>query len=453
VTTARAAPTEPAEPDTGLRHAFAAFRYRDFTLFWSAALVSNTGNWMQSITVPYVLYRMTHSGTWLGIAAFANFFPALAVGPWAGSLADRFSRRTIVLITQTVQMIVAFSLWAVWVSGAATPWILLAHLLVYGAASGVNIASWQSFVPQLVPREALLGAVRLNSVQFTGARAFGPMLAGLVLAVFGPATSFMANALSFLLVIGALLMVHPYPAVVQPTSGSYLAHFREGIAYVRARIALSLPIVTITVVSLCGSAILQLGPAIAKDEFGVGKAAYGLLLGMFGAGAVVGALAMSVYGDRTARSRTAMAGLVIYTSGVLLLALAPGYAIGLAAMLVMGVAYLFVSVSLNTSIQVRVAETYRGRVLSIYLMGLLAGVPFGALIEGALADVIGLRATIAGAGALLLAYTLVMVGRFGAMAALDQGLDEDLEHDEIAAEALDGVGVDPNLGAAPHVPD
>jgi MFS family permease len=451
VTTARSA--EPAAPRSGLRHAFATFRYRDFALFWSAALISNTGNWMQSITVPYVLYLMTRSGTWLGIAAFANFFPALAVGPWAGSLADRFSRRSIVLVTQSVQMVVAFSLWAVWVTGLATPWVLLAHVFVYGAASGINIASWQSFVPQLVPREALLGAVRLNSVQFTGARALGPMLAGLVLAVFGPATSFMANALSFLVVIGALLMVHPYPAPVEPATGGYLEHFREGIAYVRARISLSLPIVTITIVSLFGSAVLQLGPAIARDEFGVGKAAYGFLLGMFGAGAVVGALVMSAYGDRVARSRMAMTGLVSYTAGVLLLASAPVYAVGLLAVLSMGVSYLLVSVSLNTSIQVRVAETYRGRVLSIYLMGLLAGVPFGALIEGLLADIAGLRATIAGAGVLLIVYTLVVLTRFDAMSPLDQALED--AHDEGAeSEAeLDALGADPNLGDAPHVPD
>lgn len=442
-TTAAAESRDERERPAGLRHAFVAFRHRDFALFWSAALVSNTGSWMQSITVPYVLYRMTSSGAWLGIAAFANFFPALVVGPWAGSLADRFARRTIILVTQTAQMVVAISLWAVWVAGVASPTILLLHLLAYGVASGVNITSWQSFVPQLVPREVMLGAVRLNSMQFTGARAFGPMLAGLVLAAFGPATSFMANALSFILVIGALLLVHPRPAPVEAASGSYLEHFRAGLAYVRARISLLLAVVTITVVSFFGSAIIQLAPAIADEQFHVGKAEYGLLVGMFGAGAVLGALIMAVYGDRVLRSRMAMAGLAVYTASVFALAGTPLYAFGLAALFLMGVAYLMISVSLNTSTQIRVAETYRGRVLSIYLMGLLAGVPFGALVEGWLADVVGLRVTIAGAGVVLVAYALVMLGRFGGLAPLDQGL----EH--LDAE----LAADPNVGAGPHVPD
>jgi MFS family permease len=420
---------EVAAGPSGFSQAFASLRHRDFALFWSAGLISNTGAWMQNITVPYVLYQLTHSTTWLGVSAFASFFPALVMGPLAGTVADRHSRRTVLLITQSILMVVAFSLWWFWVSGNATPGIILAHLLVAGVTGGINIASWQAFVPQLVPEEDLLNAVRLNSMQFTGARAFGPALGGLVLARFGPSSAFMVNAVTFLLVIGALLLVRPRPAAPIGQGSRVLAQFRDGLRYVRARRALALAVATITLTSLCGSAVVQLAPAIAHVEFHVGKAAYGLLVAMFGTGAVVGALVQAFVGDRVRRSRMTVLGLVGFSLGVVLLGASPSYVLGLASLLAMGVAYLAVSVSLNTAIQARVTESYRGRVLSIYLMGLMAGVPVGALIEGKVAELVGLRAAVIGAG--------VFQAAFAAVAAMvGQGytaLDED-----VAAEAGEG---------------
>lgn len=409
----------------GFRQVFSSLRHRDFALFWTAALISNSGSWMQTVTVPFVLYQLTHhSRTWLGIGAFAQLFPAFAIGPWSGTLADRFSRKRILLITQSVQMLVAFSLWSFWVAGRATPAIIITHLTVSGIVSGINITSWQSFVPLLVPRESLPGAVRLNSMQFTAARAFGPALGGVVLAAFGPATAFMTNAVTFLLVIGALVIVRPREAEVVGAGERFVEHFRQGLAYVRARQSLVLAVVTMTAVSFFASSVVQLAPALAKDQFGVAAGGYGALVAMFGTGAIVGVLIASLYGDVALRSRMALSGLVIMVAGVLLLSAAPTYWLGMAALFVMGVAYLLVAVALNTSIQVRVAEAYRGRVLSIYLMGLLGGVPLGALLEGRLGDVVGLRPTVAGAGVALGLFSLYAVAHFRALRPLDEALED-----------------------------
>jgi MFS family permease len=409
----------------GIRYAFAPLRHRDFALFWWAGLVSNTGSWMQSITVPFVLYGLTKSNTWLGISAFASFFPALVMGPIAGTLADRFERRRILLATQTAQMGAASLLWALWVSGHATKWNILGCLLVSGIASGLNIASWQSFVPLLVPAEDMVGAVRLNSLQFTGARAFGPALAGLVLSRFGPGVAFFVNAVTFLLVLAALAAVSPRAAVPAPDDEHWLRQFAEGWRYTRARDALFLPVLTTTLISLFGTSLLQLAAAFADEDFDVGKGAYGLLVAAYGAGAIVGAVLMSAYGDHVRRSRTATIGLSVFCIGILLLAAAPAYVYGLSALFVMGVSYLMVSVSMNTSIQVRVEEHYRGRVLSIYLMGLLAGVPLGALAEGRLADVIGLRPTTAIAGGGMALYTVFALIRYRGMAPLDESVEDE----------------------------
>jgi MFS family permease len=412
----------PAQTERG--GAFAALRFRDYTLFWCGAVISNTGTWMQTITVPFVIFQLTHSTVWVGFSAFMAFAPALLVGPLAGSLADRFPRKQVILVTQSVMMILAFALWGMWVFGVATPWLIIANLAVSGVAAGINIAAWQSFVPQLVPPEHMLNAIRLNSMQFTAARAFGPALAGLVLAELGPASAFFINAVTYVLVLAALVAVHPRPVDVPADSPPFLQHFRAGLAYVRERTALVLPVVTILVLSLFGSSVIQLAAPLSRQVFDVGKAEYGLLVATFGAGAIIGSFVTLAYGDRIRRSRMALLGLAVFAVGEIVLGAAPTYLVGLVGLAAMGVAYLMVAVSLNTSIQARVDESHRGRVLSIYLMGLLAGVPLGALLGGVLADVIGLRATIVGGGSVLAIFALIALVVFDAMRPLDESLEE-----------------------------
>jgi MFS family permease len=416
--------TAPAKR-RGVRYAFRVLRHRDYAVFWSAALVSNTGTWMQSIAAPFVLYQLTRSTAWLGIGAFMAFFPAVLVGPLAGSLADRLPRKQILLCTQMAMMVTAFALFGVYVSGAATPGIIVGLLCLSGIASGFNITAWQSFVPQLVPREELLPAVRLNSMQFVGARAFGPALAGLVLQAAGAGTAFFLNAVSFVLVLGALLLIHPRAVPIDADAGGVLAHFREALDYVRARSALLVPVITITVVSFFGSSVVQLTPAFAEDIFHVGKSGYGFLVSAFGLGAILGSFLVSVWGDRYPRSRVALGGLALFATGELLFGGAPSYAVGLAATATMGVAYLLIATALNTSIQARVDEVHRGRTMSIYLMGLLAGVPIGALVQGYLADLIGLRATVlVSAGALIVASAIGAL-RTDRYRPLDEALEDE----------------------------
>jgi MFS family permease len=416
--------SSPSDAPTSGGGAFAALKHRDYALFWSAAIISNTGSWMQTITVPFVVFQLTHSTTWVGFTAFMAFAPAFSVGPLAGSLADRVSRKHIVLVTQTLMMLTAFALWGVWISGSATPENLVGILFLSGIASGINIASWQSLVPQFVPHEDMLNAIRLNSMQFTAARAFGPALAGLVLAQFGAGNAFLFNAVTFVLVLIALSATRPRKVDVPDDTPPFLQHFRAGLAYVRERKALVLPVVTIAVVSFFGSSVIQLAAPIAKRVFEVGEAEFGFLVAAFGTGAVFGSLFTLAWGDRIRRSRMAQTGIFVFALGEIVLGAAPSYAFGIVGLLTMGVAYMFIAVSLNTSIQARVDEGHRGRVLSIYLMGLLAGVPLGALVEGALADVIGLRATVIAGGGVLAVLGVVALVALDAMRPLDESLEE-----------------------------
>jgi MFS family permease len=248
-------------------------------------------------------------------------------------------------------------------------------------------------------------------------------VAGVVLAEFGPGTAFLANAISFLLVLVALTAVHPRPIEMPEDHPPILEHFRAGVHYMRERSALALPALTILVVSFFGSSMVQLSKPFSRVVFDVGNAKYGLLVGAFGTGALIGVLISMFIGDRVRRSRMAMTGLAVLAVGEIVLGSAPTYAVGIVGLFAMGVAYTLVAVALNTSIQARVDESHRGRVLSIYLMGLLAGVPLGALVGGALAEGIGLRVTIIAGGSLLIGFAALAVAKFDAMQALDETVE------------------------------
>lgn len=425
-----------AERRTGT--SFRVLRSRDYAVFWCAALLSNTGSWMQTIAVPFVIYQMTHSTTWLGFAAFMTFIPTMLAGPFAGSYADRHSRKRILLVTQSMMMVAAFALWGIWVTNVATPGLIVAIVFVSGFVGGFNITTWQAFITQLVDADELVDAVRLNSLQFMGARAFGPAVAGVILQAFGPASAFFVNALSFVLVLGALFFVHPRPQVYSAEEGTVLEHFRDGVRLVGERTALFLPVLMIGVVSLLGTSVIQLTPALARDEFHVGRGAYGILVAAFGAGAVVGSITIAIVADRYLRSVVARLGLVGLGIAVVALGLAPTYGIGLASMFLMGLMYLLLATSLNTGVQARVEDEYRGRVMAIYLSSLLLGVPMGALIQGKLASMVDLRTVLVGSGVLLLAFAVVVLVRYHRLDPLDEALTE--------------VHTDPLLRGQPAIP-
>jgi MFS family permease len=429
--TAAAASSRPA----GSSGALAALHHRDFALFFSAALLSNTGTWMQTITVPYVLDQLTHSTVWVGVGAFATFFPSTVVGPLAGALADRHDRRTILILSQIVLMLSALALWAIWVSGEATPGLIVGCVVIGAIGAGITIASWQAFVPQLVPPAAMVSAVRLNAMQFTGARAFGPALAGLVLAEFGPGTAFLANALSFLLVIGALLLIAARPVTVVAAAGSVLAQFRDGLAYIRRRAVLIVSVLGALFSSLFGVSMIQLAEPFVRQVLHEGAGKYGLLVAAYGVGAITGSVITVARGDVVRRSTFTIVGFVIFFAAELTFGLAPAYALALLGLYGIGLAQSFAMVSCQTAVQVNVDEQYRGRVLSVYVMSFFAGTPIGALIGGIAASWIGLRATIVASAVLLAIAVTVTLVRYPWFRVLDESrLGFDTHIDSHAAD-------------------
>ncbi|MEZ5171845.1 MAG: MFS transporter [Acidimicrobiia bacterium] len=404
-----------------LRHAVRALRHRDFALFWTGALISNAGTWMQNVTVPFVLLRVTGSPTWVGFGTFAQFIPAVVLGPVGGRLADRFRRKRVVIVTQFGGMFVALALWWVWRGGSAGPGVTVALVSLLGVTIGLGLPSWQSFVPELVPRHDLLNAVTLNSAQFNMARAIGPTVGGAVLAAFGPAQAFLGNALSFGAVLLALALMHAGRTRTSPPSTDEgTGTFREGVEYLRRHTGLVLAVGMIAVVVFLGNPVIPLSAVFAQDVFGVGALAYGFMTAALGVGAVGMAFWIGAYGDAFPRSRLAVSGICVYGTGVLLMGVSPIYAVTLPAMTLLGAGYITIASSLNTSIQLQVADRFRGRVLAIYFMTITGAFPVGALVQGAIADAVGVRWTVAPSGALIVTFSLWLMTRTGLTSSLDE---------------------------------
>lgn len=396
-------------PDRGLRRAVSAFRHRNFAVFWTGALLSNIGTWMQALTIPFVLYDLTGSASVVGIGGFLQFFPIVLMGPIAGSVADRFPRRQVLLLTQSAAAVGAAALWITWELGVRSPAAIIALVALNSVVVGVNIPSWQAFISELVPRAELLNAVTLNSAQFNASRAVGPAIGGLVLGAWGPGAAFLLNAVSFVAVIVALRLVR-VPALERARPDRrVLGQFAEGLAAVRRDPAILVCIVLVVLVALLGMPVLQLMAVFAEDVFRISEGSYGVLAGMLGFGSVLATPLVAGWGSSIPRGRLVGAALVVYGGALAAFAQSPSYGVALVFAAVAGAGFLTIVSSLNTTVQLLVTETLRGRVTAIYVMSFTGAYPVGALVQGWLTDRWGAPATVTGAGLLIAATAVVLL--------------------------------------------
>lgn len=400
--------TGPATAMPGeFRHGMRAFRHRDFRIFFFGAMVSNTGSWLQNLAVPFVLFELTGQALWVGLAGFAQFIPSFLLGPLGGSLADRLDRRKVLMATQTAQALAAFTLWGVWAAGFREPALILAITAVTGIFSGLMIPSWQAFVPALVPKEDLASAITLNSTQFNAARAIGPAMAGLILAVSSAGTAFALNGFSYLAVIGAIWMIRVAP----PVNAQAVAHgvregFIDAVAYLSKRSGIGVGILCAMLVAFFGNPVTQFTVVFADDVYGAGPRVLGALAAGVGLGAIAAAPSLSIWSDRIPRAKLVGWALPVYALAVIAFGMAPNWPLGLLALLVIGGAFLIVISTTNTAVQMIVADHMRGRVMSVRVMGFTLAFPLGSLLQGALADAWGPQVTVVVFGSILLAAAL-----------------------------------------------
>lgn len=399
-------------------HAFRALGFRDFRLFWTGAVLSNVGSHMQMAALAWVVAVQTRSALRVTAIAFVAMFPLFLLGPIGGALADRFPRRRVLVVTQSVHLTLAFLLFGLWQAGLGSYWVLFFLALTVGIVGAINAPAWQAFVPELVPRKALQNAVMLNSTQFNIARAVGPMMAGFILAQFGAGICFLLNALSFVAVLAGLLLMAPRKGHAPPARTGFWSEFVEGIRYVRGERGLVTGIATLGVIVLLGAPIIYLIPILALEAFEVAEIGYGLLAGAFGLGAIVGAILVGRADERLAPSRMIVAGMTLYVAAIATLGSAPVLALGIVAMVGVGAGFLTIASNINSSIQTLCDDRLRGRVMSLWLMTFGMLFPLGVILQGAISDAVGPRAVVVGDAALIGAYLMLVTSR-GLLTSLD----------------------------------
>ncbi len=413
-------PDSPTDsPQTvGLRRSLGALRHRDFAIFITGALLSNIGSWLQIAAVAYLVELRTGSPAAVGRVTFFSFVPVIFLSPIGGALADRFPRRRVLLVTQSVSALLAAWLW--WDVRHPPAGLTSLTIIVFlgGVALAITGPSWHALFADLVPRADLAGAVGLNSAQYNLARAVGPLLAGVLLASGHADRAFGLNALSYLAVLGALLCVRVSTSSATPVSGPAIAAIRHGVEYTRRHSGLALAVLSVGVLSGLAGPFIAFLAVYAHEVYVVGPTAYGVLVALSGLGAVAGAVIVSVLSGSMSRARITTGCLVVVGSSTLLFALldSPWFGFPLAA--VVGGAFIGGAATLNSTVQLLVSDEMRGRVLSLYFIAWGGAYPVGSLVQGAIADVVGIRIVTAASGAVLLGFGLGLA-RSGRLASFD----------------------------------
>jgi MFS family permease len=408
---------------SGFGHATRAFRHRDFTVFWSGALVSNSGTWLQGVTVPYVLLLETGRASWVGIATFATFIPTMLLGPLGGNLADRHDRRAVLVLGQSAAAAVALGLWLAWLGGLRSPMGIVALTALGGVFQGLTIPAWQAFVPSLVPPADLPSAISLNSLQFNAARALGPAAAGVLLATFGPSAAFLLNGLSYVAVLIALLLIRSRPRPSGAPAAGVLQGFVDSIRYIGGQPGIGLGILIAVIVAFLGYPAVQFAVVYARLVYDVGPVAVGLLTGVIGLGAVASAPVVSgAFGDLP-RERLVRGALPLYGVALLIFGTSSTVAQGMVGLFLAGAGFLAIVATTNTAVQSIVADRMRGRVMATRIMSFTGAYPVGALLQSWLADQVDPRLVVSAAALVLLAASSVLMYRPGLLARLDDPPD------------------------------
>jgi MFS family permease len=392
-------------------------RHRAFAMFWAAAFVSNIGTWMETVALASEITESTGRSVWAAVIAAAGFVPTAFLGPLGGALADRRSRRAVLMITTAFQVAVAVTLAVLFLDGTPSPATVTALVFVNGCAAALGFPAYQAMIPDLVPAEELVAAVGLGSAQFNLGRVIGPALAGVVIALGGVSLALMVNAASFFAVLGVLAVLR-LPRRVAPHDGTgVIAAIVSGARVVRAEPALWLGLQMLMVVSFVVGPFIALVAAMATQVHGGDAGTTSLLVTAQGAGAVVTALSLAPVTARLGVRRVVGGSLVAQVPCLVAYGIAPTPWLAAGAVAVLSGVYIAAIISASAIAQQRAPKAFRGRVLSLNMLTLGAMYPVGALLQGWLADAVGLRSvTVGSAVVLALVLVAVRVGRPGCTA-------------------------------------
>lgn len=381
---------EPQAAGLGQGGTFSALRHRNFRLFWLGALVSNLGGWLQVVAQNWLVLSLTNSAFLLGLVNFIGNSPMLVLSIFGGVVADRNSRKTVLLITQNAQAVLMLLMAALSFFNIINIWMVVAIALGIGIVQAFNSPAYQTIMLDLVKKEDIMNAIALNSFQFNLTRVIGPGIAGVLVTLVGVAVCFFLNGLSFLAVVVALLMVRlPRPAQVVEKRPVW-QEIRESLGYLRRNSALTGLLLIASLFSFFITPYLTLLPVFVQQVFKSGPEDYGILLSAVGVGALVGALVVAnISGRLRRRSRFMNWGMVMLVGSLLGFSLSTNLVLSMVMLAFAGGSLVSVNTTLNTIVQSSVPDQLRGRILSIWTLCTIGFMPLGNLQSGTVAQTWG----------------------------------------------------------------
>ncbi|HPG39613.1 MAG TPA: MFS transporter [bacterium] len=374
----------------GLRNIFRSLQYRNYRLFFAGQSVSLIGTWMQRIAMPWLVYRLTDSAFILGVVGFAGQIPTFLLAPVAGVLTDRWNRYHILLITQVLAMIQALILAFLYFTGVIQVWHVVTLSIVLGCVNAFDVPARQSLVVEMIDKKEDLGnAIALNSSLVNGARLLGPSIAGVLIASLGEGICFLLNGVSYIFVITSLLFMKMSKKAPIIKKADVLKELKEGFTYTFGFMPIKSIILLLALISLMGMSYVVLMPVFAKEILHGGPHTFGLLMGASGIGALLGALYLA-----SRKSVLGLGGLIPLAAAVFGLGLAAFsfsryFTLSLILMVMAGLGMMLQMASSNTILQTIVDDDKRGRVMSFYTMAFMGTAPFGSLLAGSLASLVG----------------------------------------------------------------
>ncbi len=384
----------------GLRAIPRTLAHRDFGTYVAGISISLIGTWMQRIGVGWLAWELSHSGAVLGLAAFADLFPTVLIGPFGGALADRLDRLRLIKITQMLGLVQAATLFLLTASGLiSVPWLLVLVLLG-GVAAGVEQPARLALVPSLVPRPDLATAVAINAIVFNTARFIGPALAGLAIVWIGVGTVFALNALSFIAFLLALARLRLAPSSRPRRAPPVLTAVGEGLRYTAGHAGIGPILLLHVVLSVGARPFFELLPGFADHVFGRGAPGLATLSSTVGVGAIVGGFWLAQRTDQTRLAQVVLVNSLLIALATLGFALSSWFPAAILCVAVAGFAMVATGVGTQTLMQTAVEDEMRGRVLSLFGLIFRGGPALGALIIGTASEAVGLQAPLA-VGALL----------------------------------------------------
>lgn len=371
-------------------------------------LVSLIGTWIQAVAQTWLVFELTNSALLLGVVGFLSTIPIFLLSLFGGVLADRMDKRNILIATQSAFMLLAFLLAALTQMKIIAPWQIMIIAVLNGIVMAFDAPGRQAVVVELVGKEHLFNAIVLNSVAFNSSRIIGPALAGVLVAYIGMSGCFYINGISFLAVIIALFLIKINKNIATHKKNTALRDLKDGLIFIKNNRLILVLVTMVGIVSLFGVSYVILMPIFANDVLKVGVKGLALLMSSCGFGALLGALLLARLGDFKYKGKFLIVSYMVFSASLILFSISKVYLLSLIALAFIGGASVSAIALINTILQSNVPHMLRGRVMSVFMLTFAGIMPFGNLLAGSIASVLGVSFTVMISGIICAVFSVVI---------------------------------------------